>query len=304
MEGNGSGILQSFSDAISAVAEGVSPHVVRVASDHGLGTGVVWSPEGYVITCDHIVGRLGEVEVTTADGTTRKGMVVGRDRDTDIAVVKVEGDGLSPIAVADSSGVKVGQFVMAFANPAGRQPGLTSGILTSVNGQIGRWAGGLQGTLLLTDARLNPGYSGGPLVDAGGRMIGLDVAYFARRGVAIPANAVKEVAEKLLKDGKIKRAFLGIVTEDIELPEAIASRKDIGQERGMLVMSVETGSPAKKAGLALGDVIIGIGDLKVEDHPSLKGALRDDAIGRPTELTVLRAETITKLKVVPGEAPQ
>jgi S1-C subfamily serine protease len=192
---------------------------------------------------------------------------------------------------------------MAFANPAGRQPGLTSGIITSVKGQVGRWGGGLQGSLVLTDAKLNPGYSGGPLVNASGKMIALDVAYFARRGVAIPVDKVKEVAAKLMKDGKIRKAFLGVVTENIELPDDVSSRGDVGQPSGMLVMSVEADSPAKKAGVALGDVIIGIGGKHVGQHSDLVGALTDSAIGQATELTLLRAEVVTKVKVVPGEAP-
>lgn len=299
---SGFAILQSLSEAIVGVAEGVSPHVVKVASECGAGTGVVWSKEGHVLTCNHIVGRLEELEVTTADGVVHEGKVVGRDQDTDIALLKIE-EGASPITLGLSGGLKVGQFVMAFANPAGRQPGLTSGIITSVSGHVGRWGGSLQGSLILTDAKLNPGYSGGPLVDASGAMIGLDVAYFARRGVAIPVNTVKDVVEKLMKDGKVKKAFLGVVTETIGLPDDVSTRGDVKQSSGMLVMSVEADSPARKAGVALGDVIIGIGGRHVEGHSDLLGALTDAAIGQQTELTLLRAEVVTKVKIVPGEAP-
>jgi S1-C subfamily serine protease len=298
----GSAILQSLSEAIIGVAEVTSPHVVRVASDCGVGTGVIWNGDGYVLTCNHVVGQLEEVEVTTADGAVHEGRVIGRDSDTDISVVKIK-EGGSPITLGDSGGLKVGQFVMAFANPAGKQPGLTSGIITSVNGHVGRWGRGLQGSLILTDARLNPGYSGGPLVDANGAMIGLDVAYFARRGVAIPVSTVKGVVEKLMKDGKVKKAFLGVVTDNIALPDDLSSRSDIMQSSGMLVMSVEADSPAKKAGVTLGDVIIGIGGKQVEGHTDLVGALTEAAIGQATELTLLRAEVVTKVKVVPGEAP-
>ena len=295
-------MLQSLSEAIVGVAENVSPQVVRVASDCGAGTGVIWDKEGHILTCNHLVGGLEEAEITATDGVVHEGKVVGRDPDTDIAIVSIQG-GASPIGLGDSGGLKVGQFVMAFANPAGRQPGLTSGIITSVSGHVGRWGGSLQGSLILTDAKLNPGYSGGPLVDANGHMIGFDVAYFARRGVAIPVNTVKAVAEKLIKDGKIRKAFLGVVTQGIELPDDISTRADVKQSSGMLVMSVEADSPAKKAGVALGDVIIGIGGTKVGDHSDLVGTLTDAAIGQPTELTLLRAEAVTKVKIVPGEAP-
>jgi len=301
-EKNGNAILRSLSEAIVEVAETVSPHVVRISSDFGTGTGVVWSKDGYILTCDHVVGRVQEVEVTRADGSSIPAKVVGRDRDSDLALLKAQGDGLPPIQLGDSSNLRVGEFVMAFANPSGRQPGLTTGIVTSLRGRVGRWGGGLQGGLILTDARVNPGYSGGPLVDAAGRMIGLDVAYFARRGVAIPVNAAMVVADKLMKDGKIKKAFLGIATEDVELPKDVASMPEVGQETGMLVMSVEQDSPAKRSGLVLGDVILSIGDTRVEGHPDLRGALGDQAIGRPTELKVLRAEKVIKVNVVPVEA--
>jgi serine protease Do len=302
IEENEGSVLQSISEAIVGVAQRVSPHVVRVASGAGMGTGVIWSKDGLVLTCEHVIGGAEEVGVTTADGVLHEGSVVGRDRDSDLALIKAQGDGYSPIELGDSTTLKVGEFVLAFANPGGKQPGLTSGIITSLQGNVGRWGGSLEGHLILTDARVNPGYSGGPLVDANGRMVGLDVAYFARRGVAIPSDDVRSLAEKLLKDGKVRRAFLGIVTEGIDLPEDVAARADVGQEGGMLVLSVEKDSPARKAGLALGDAILAIGDTRVEGHQDLKRALGDAAIGRPVELKVLRAESVIKMNVLPVEA--
>jgi S1-C subfamily serine protease len=299
----GSRILQSLSEAIVGVAADVSPHVVSVSSGHSGGTGVVWTEEGHILTASHVVGRVDAVEVRTSDGESLEGKVVGRDRETDIAVVKIEKAGLSPIEKGDSDGLKVGEFVMAFANPSGKQTGLTSGILTSLKGSIGGHAGGLRGSLLLTDARLNPGYSGGPLVDVDGRMVGLDVAYFAQRGVAIPVNAVKKVADQLMMNGHIRRAFMGIVTESLELPEELAKRADLEQPSGMLVMSVEPESPARKAGIALGDVILGMGGSKVEDHSDLRAALSEEAIGKEMEVKLLRSEALTKVKIVPEEAP-
>lgn len=200
-------ILQSLSDAMSGLADKVASSVVRVRSARGFGSGLVWSEDGYILTCSHVVGRASAVHVGFGDGQSVDAKVVGHDPYSDIALLKVERNGLKPIEHGDSEQIKVGQLVFAFANPFGRRPSTTSGIVTTAKTTLG-WGRGMMENMIVTDAPLNPGYSGGPLVDASGRMIGINVAYVNSRGIAIPVSAAKEIVDSLIRDGRIRRAHL------------------------------------------------------------------------------------------------
>jgi S1-C subfamily serine protease len=153
---------------------------------------------------------------------------------------------------------------------------------------------------IVTDARLNPGYSGGPLIDAYGNMIGLNTAYVWNRGIAVPINTVKRIVESLKNEGKVKRAYLGIVSDTVRLPEEIATQPQVNQRSGVMVYQVEAGSPAKKAGLAMGDVIIKFNEKNIEDIDDLHRYLTSEIIGKPTKLQTLRGENITELTVTPN----
>ncbi len=295
-------LLESLSDAIVQVAEKVSASVVRVGSGRRFGgTGVVWSSDGYVVTANHVVGRLSEVEVGLRDGRSIKAKVVGHDQYSDVALLKIEEDKLTPIEAGDSEGVRAGQFVLALANPFGEQPSVTSGIITSPKRTIRGWWGRLMENVIVTDAPLNPGYSGGPLVDAAGRMIGLNAAYVYSRGIAVPISAVKHVADRLMRDGRIKRAYLGIVSDTISLPEEIAKQSTIQQDEGLIVLSVAPDSPAKRAGLAMGDVIVKFDQKPVSSVYDLHGLLSEEVIAKGTKLSILRGEKLTELTITPNE---
>ena len=188
-------ILQTLSNAIQQVAESASPSVVSIRSDGGNGTGIVWDDQGHIVTAYHVVRHVEEVEVSTDDGQTFTAKVVGRDRTSDIALLKVDTK-LQPIQKGDSESLKVGQFVLALASPFGSKASATSGIITGVKRNIGGWWGVQIDEAIVTDARVNPGYSGGPLVDASGRMVGLNVALVSSRGIAIPVQKVAEVVAK------------------------------------------------------------------------------------------------------------
>src|SRR5881628_224483 len=302
---NSSAILESISDAIVDVTEKVSQSVVRVGAGRWRGgTGTVWSKDGHIVTSNHVIGDMREVEVGFSDGTKHTAKVVGRDPYSDIALLKIDSNNLTPVEQGNSDNLKVGQFVLAVSNPFGRQPSATSGIVTNPAYSVRGWWGSTMDKVVVTDARLNPGYSGGPLVDARGRLIGINAAYANNRGISIPVNTVKTVVDKLMQDGKIKHAYLGIVADSIRLPENIANQPEINQPGGLIIYNVEQDSAAKKAGLAMGDVVVKLDGKQVEDIMDLHEMLDDKAIGKRVKLSVLRGEKLIELTATPTESEQ
>ena len=307
--------LVSFSQAIEGVADKVSQSVVSVRSRiRGNGSGVVWTTEGHIITCSHLVGKLDEVEVSLSNGKSYPAKVLGSDPYSDIALLKIEANDnssdsipLKPIEIADSESLKAGQFILALANPYGEYPSITEGIITSerssiVGGAVGWWAGVLD-SIVITDARLNPGYSGGPLVDVEGKMIGLNVAYISSRGIAIRAGKVKNIADQLTKDGAIKKAYLGIITNTISLPAEVSAQLEPIQEEGLMVLSVEKDTPAKKAGLLIGDIIVRFDSEPVTNmHELRRQLLKQDVVGKSVNLVIMRGEKKMELTITPAEA--
>jgi len=253
------------------------------------------STDGKVLTASHVVGRSETVEVEFQDGKSYQAKVLGRDTESDVALLKVEASGLVPIELGDSASLRAGQFVLAFADALGGKPSVTSGIVTSPQRSLSGWGNSLENAIV-TDAPLNPGYSGGPLVDASGKMVGLNVAYFNLRGIAVPIDSVKEVVGALEKDGRVKRAYLGVYLDEVRLPEGSS------QATGLMVLSTEPGSPANRAGLAMGDVIVAIDGRTVASLQDLHKLLAKEAIGKSTSVKVLRGEKPMDLQVIPAEA--
>jgi S1-C subfamily serine protease len=297
-------LLQSFSNAVAELADAVSPSVVNIGTGRRSGTGVVWNGDGLIVTASHVLGGAEEPTVVLSDGRELKSKVVGRDRFTDVALLQVEGDGLKPIQPGSSVETKVGQFVLAMANAFGSKPAATWGIVTSRSRSMRGWWGITIEDAVVSDAKLNPGYSGGPLVDASGKMLGMNVAYFSGRGVAVPIDSLKDIVGKLSKDGRIKKGFLGVVVEPIELPHEVAQMQGVGQEEGLLVRAVEPGSPARNAGVTIGDVILRLGDAKATDEYQLHRALSGEVVGKSTGLWILRGERLTELTITPKEAAE
>ena len=306
--------LASFSEAIEGVADKVSQSVVSVRSRiRGNGSGVVWTTDGHIITCSHIVGKLDEAEVSLSNGKSYPAKVIGNDPYSDIALLKIEANDnnesipLKPIEIADSESLKAGQFILALANPYGEYPSITEGIITSerssiVGGGAGWWAGVLD-NIVITDARLNPGYSGGPLLDVEGKMLGLNVAYISSRGIAIRAGKVKNIADQLTKDGAIKSAYLGIITNTISLPAELSAQLEPVQEEGLIVLSVEKDTPAKKAGLLIGDIIVRFDSEPVTNmHELRRQLLKQEVVGKSVNLVIMRGEKKMELTINPGEA--
>jgi serine protease DegQ len=295
-------LLQSFSKAVTELAEAVSPSVVSVNAGRRGGTGIVWSSGGLIVTASHVIGHSSSPMVATGDGKEFEAKVIGRDHYSDVALLKVDAEGLAPLRHGSPEGVKVGQFVLALGSSFGKKPSATSGMITSHKRSMRGFWGIMIDDAVVSDAKLNPGYSGGPLVDSSGNLLGMNVAYFAGRGVAVSVDNLTETVQKLSKDGRVRQGFLGVVVEPIELPEELAKSPEVGQEGGLLVRAVEAGSPAKTAGVAIGDVILKLGDAAATDEYELRKSLAGEMVGRTATLRVLRAEKVAELKITPGEA--
>jgi S1-C subfamily serine protease len=265
------------------------------------GTGIVFRPDGYIVTCNHVLGRSASVRIGLGEKIL-EAKTVGVDPYSDIALLKTEQKGLKAIELGDSEKLNTGQFVLALANPFNRQLSATSGIITSVGSTLRGWRGTAMENVIATDARLNPGFSGGPLVDVSGKMIGLNAAYVWSRGIAIPINKVRDTVERLMTTGKIKRAYLGIVADTVSIPEEVESQVHIDQNTGVMVFSVEPGTPAKKAGLTMGDVIVRFNEKPVTSFYDLPRLLADDVIGRKTKLSILRGEKLVEITIIPTAA--
>jgi S1-C subfamily serine protease len=298
--------LQSISEGLVEIVKQVSPSVVQLASGRrGYGSGIIWDNDGHIVTSAHVVGRADNVEISLSGDGERsfRAKVVGQDRFSDVALLQIEGAGkskLQPVKRGDSSKLETGQFVLALANPFGGNVSATFGIVTNASATIGGrmpWSGE---SVVVSDAKLNPGYSGGPLVDAFGKMVGMNAAYFANRGISIPVNRLIEIVNNLSVEGGIKRAYLGVVSDTISLPEEVA--QEIKQDEGLIVYSVEAGTPAKKAGVAVGDIIVRLNSKPVRNFYDLRKLLTSDVIGKATTLSVLRGEKLTELTVTPTEA--
>ena len=304
--------LLSLSEEIEHIADNVSQSVVSVYSrNRGNGSGVIWNVDGHIVTCSHIIGELNEVEVSLNNGKSYLAKVVGNDPYSDITLLKIKdvsGISLKPIEIADSENLKAGQFVIALANPYGDYHSITQGVITSerraIRGVGWRWAvaGDVMDNIVVTDTRLNPGYSGGPLVNVQGKMVGLNIAYISSRGIAIRANKVKTISEQLAKDGEIKIARLGIVTAGVSLPTEVSAQLEPAQEEGLMVLSVKKDTAAKRAGLLIGDIITKFEDQPITNlHDLRRQLLKRDAIGKSAKLTIIRAEKKKELVIIPEE---
>jgi serine protease Do len=310
-------------EPVALVASEVGPSVVQVnvravqrtpfgtQKGEGIGSGVIYRPDGYIITNNHVVEDATGVNVAFADGTTERASVVGTDPNTEIAVLKVNRDDL-PAASFNENTPIVGQLAVAIGSPSGFESTVTSGIVSGVGREFppeltrGSSAARALVDLIQTDAAISPGNSGGALADRDGRIIGINVAYLPpaetgaeNLGFAIPSDTAVSVADQLIDTGEVSTAYLGVVTTDLSPEEA--SNFDLPVDSGALVEQVVQGSAAADAGVRRGDIITALGDARVERYGDLLGALRDYAPGDTVALTVFRNGDETTLEVTLGE---
>ena len=293
-------VLKSLSDATTALVQKLAKSIVSVNSRMSHGTGVVLNKDGYILTCNHAIAGCNNVKIGQGQ-KTYNARVVGTDPYNDIALLKAEKNkDFQPIELGDSSKLSTGQFILALANPFNRQqPTATTGIITTPDATLRGLRGTAMENVIATDAKLNPGFSGGPLVDAQGKLIGINTAYVWSRGIAIPVNKVKTIADRLMSGRTIRKAYLGIVANSVAIPREITEQTGLDQHSGVMIFSVERGSPAKNAGLAMGDVIVEFNGKHVTNFYDLPRLLAEDVIGKETKLTIIRREKLLELSVVP-----
>ena len=300
-------LLDAYSEAVVAVAEQVSPSVVNIEVRHqkrrgGSGSGFVFTPDGFILTNSHVVHGAENIEVTLSDGQSFKADKVGDDPDTDLAVVRITAANLVPATLGDSQSIKVGQLVVAIGNPYGFQCTVTSGVISALGRSLRSQSGRLIDNVIQTDAALNPGNSGGPLVTSQGEVIGVNTAVILpAQGIcfATAINTAKFVAGRLIKDGKIQRGYIGVAGQNAPLHRRLVRGHNLGVATGIFVVSVEPNSPAVEAGVKDGDIIIDFNGSPTPDIDALHRLLTDHQAGFRAPITILRGTEKVTLWVQP-----
>ena len=305
-------LLDAYSEAVTGAAERVSPSVVKIEAHagkgrrSGTGSGFIFTPDGFILTNSHVVQPGGQLEVTLADGRRAGGSLAGDDPATDLAVVRIGADDLSPAVMGDSRALRVGNVAIAIGNPFGFHCTVTAGVVSALGRSLRSITGRLMDDIIQTDAALNPGNSGGPLVNSRGEVIGVNTAtILPAQGIcfAIAVNTARFVAAQLIRDGRIRRAYLGIGGQSVPLPRKIVRFHDLSSDRGVLVLTVEPGGAGSKAGLREGDVILGLGDATIAGVDDLQRFLTEARVDSPTSMRLLRGTRKLELTVTPQESP-
>ena len=304
--------LDAYSRAVTGAVETVGPAVValdvavevRGRTAHGSGSGVLFTPDGFLLTNSHVVRGAKSVRATLADGSEREAFVVGDDPDTDLAVVRVQradGDGDFPHAhLGDSDALRVGQLAIALGSPLGFQATVTAGVVSALARSLRAQNGRMIDNVVQTDAALNPGNSGGPLVDAAGEVVGINTAVIAgAQGLcfAVPVNTAKWVAMRLIRDGVVKRSVLGLAGQNVPIPRKIARYHDVPVSSAVLVQELPGDSPAAAAGVKVGDLVVGFAGEPVDSIDALTRLLTGDRVGQPTVIDLLRRHGTTVLRL-------
>jgi len=298
-------LLDAYSRAVIAAVERVGPAVVKISSGTSEGSGAVFTPDGLILTNAHVVGGADRARVAMTDGRALEADVVGRDPHTDLAVLRVSADTALPWArFGDSRAVRVGQVAIAIGNPYGFDHSVTSGVISALGRSLRAQSGRLMDDVIQTDAALNPGNSGGPLVTTRGDVIGINTATIRpAQGLcfAIAANTARLVAARLIRDGRIRRSYLGVAGQNVPIPRVIARANGLAVSTGVFVTSIEERSPASTAGFRDGDVIVGAGGAAIRGVDDLHALLTEDRIGQALSVTILRSGARREIAVTPSE---
>ena len=306
---NDGALLDAYSQTVSEVAARASPAVVKIEAEKrgrgGTGSGFVFTGNGYIMTNSHVVSGARNLDVVLFDGRRFSAEVVGDDPHTDLAVVRVKVDNLATLPLGESKTLKPGQLAVAIGNPYGFSYSVTAGVISALGRSLRSESGRLMDDIIQTDAALNPGNSGGPLVDSRGRAIGVNSAVILpAQGLcfAIPIDTAKYVAGRLIEHGRIRRGFLGLGGQNVAVPRGLARRLGVEAEAAVLVIAVEPGGPAAEAGVEEGDMLIGFAGQPIKGIDDLHRALTEERIGREMKLTVIRERGPEDLAVTPREA--
>jgi serine protease DegQ len=293
-------VLAALSDNLAGAVEQAGRSVVRVdARRRQSASGVVWADEGLVLTADHVLEREEDLTVGLPNSQTVAATIVGRDPGTDLALLRVQSEGL--VSIQQGPEPKVGHLALVVARP-GDGLATSIGVVSAIGGPARTWRGGQLDGFVRTDATFYPGFSGGPLVDAGGKMIGLATSHFGQgAGLAITLNTVVRVTSALLSHGRVRRGFLGLSSQPVELPRAVRARLGLEQESGLLVVGVESDGPAERGGLMMGDLLVALGDQPIRNTDDLRAALGPERVGQSTPVRVIRGGEPREVSVTIGE---
>lgn len=318
------GLLDAYSRAVIEAAERVSPSVVYIQVSSrssrsrrgrqsanevtGSGSGFVFTPDGFILTNSHVVHNASKIDVTLMDGRRFQAQLIGDDPDTDLAVIRITAPNLVPAQLGDSQSIRVGQLVIAIGNPYGFQYSVTAGVVSALGRSLRAQSGRLMDGVIQTDAALNPGNSGGPLVNSRGEVIGVNTAtILPAQGIcfATSIDTAKFVAGRLIRDGKISRSYIGVAGQNVPIPRRIVRFYQLPVESGVLIVSFETNgetSAAQEAGLLAGDLVVEFDGEPIRGIDDLHKLLTDERIGKLTPVTVIRGVQKLTFDVVPKES--
>ncbi len=315
-------LMDAYSRSVISAAERVSPSVVYIGVRQQIqtrrrgsngpsqearagGSGFIFTPDGFILTNSHVVHGATNIEVTVSDGRRSQADLVGDDPDTDLAVIRIDSPNLLPAQMGDSQKIRVGQLVIAIGNPYGFQYTVTAGVVSALGRSLRAQSGRLMDDVIQTDAALNPGNSGGPLVNSRGEVIGVNTAMILpAQGIcfATSIDTAKFVASRLIRDGKVSRSYIGVAGQNVPLPRRLVRYYNLPAESGILVVSLEQNSPARKAGVLEGDIILGLDDHPIAGIDELHKLLTEDRIGIKSTLVVMRRTERLSLTVIPAES--
>ncbi len=308
--------MDIFSEIIVTAVDKVKNAVVKVDKYNnvmgkerlsGSGSGFVFSSDGLILTNSHVIENADKLVVTLLDGDELEGTVTGLDKDTDVAIIKVYGSGYTPAKLGESTGLRIGQLVIAIGNPLGYQHSVSVGVLSGVGRTMRTPDGHLIDNILQSDAAMNPGNSGGPMIDTNGEVIGINTAIIpGAQGLsfAIGIDTAKEVARYLISEGKVKKAYLGLMINEIDINPRIRNFYRLEAKRGALIIGLENSSPASRADLREGDIIVEFDGRTIASSGDLtKHLIGGELISKPTKMKILRQTKMMELDIYPMERP-
>jgi S1-C subfamily serine protease len=313
-------LLDAYSHAVTQAVDRVGPAVVNIGVHHrqrdrrgpqhaefaqGHGSGFLFTPDGFILTNSHVVHQAGQIDVTLPDGQRYQADLIGDDPHTDLAVIRIGASNLPAATLGDSFSVRPGQLAIAIGNPYGFQFTVTAGVVSALGRSLRARSGRLIDNIIQTDAALNPGNSGGPLVNSRGEVIGVNTAMILpAQGIcfAIAINTARFVTGKLLKDGRVRRSFIGVAGQNVPIPRALLRMHNLPGETAIQVAGIEPNSPAERAGLLEGDLIVAYDDQPVKGVDDLHRLLTEDRVDIAGQLTILRELERRQVRIVPQEA--